>query len=238
MPQSPTIGKSRQSIPIKQWSPNERPREKLQETGTQTLSDSELLAIVLRSGTTNESAIGIARRLLASFSNDLFELSRSNWRELALQKGIGPVKAITVVAALELGRRCRLAEAKTKPKITNSSDAAALLNPILRDLTHEEFWIILLNRANQAMGFKSISKGGISGTVVDPKLIFHEALHTKASGLILAHNHPSTNVKPSESDIQLTRKLKEGGRLLEIAVLDHIIIAGSSFYSFADEGML
>jgi DNA repair protein RadC len=238
MSQSQALSDNRQALPIKHWSPHERPREKLQESGAQVLTDSELLAILLRNGTASESAIEVARRLLTSFGNDLFELARSNWRELALQKGIGPVKSLTVIAALELGRRCRLAEAKTKPKITNSGDAAALLEPILRDLTHEEFWVIILNRANRVMGLKPISKGGISGTVVDPKLIFHEALHAKASGLILAHNHPSTNPRPSESDIQLTRKLKEGGRLLEIAVLDHIIIAGSSFYSFADEGAL
>jgi DNA repair protein RadC len=151
---------------------------------------------------------------------------------------MGPVKAITIQAAIELGRRCRMAEVREKKKISNSTDAYRVFDPVLRDLEHEEFWIILLNRANLLTDLRMISKGGVSGTVVDPKMIFHEALLTKSSGIILGHNHPSANPRPSEKDLQLTKKIKEAGKFLEITVLDHIIIAGSSFYSFADEGTL
>lgn len=223
---------------IKEWSLNDRPREKLQLHGPTTLSDVELIAILLRNGTSRSTAVDLARELLSTGNNDLLEIARCSYQQLAKTKGIGPVKAITIVAALELGRRCRLSEARKKENIGCSLDAVNLLAPILRDLPHEEFWIILLNRANAVIGTRPISKGGISGTLVDPKMIFHEALQERASGIILSHNHPSTNPKPSESDIQLTRKLKEGGKLLEISILDHIIIAGASFYSFADEGTL
>lgn len=223
---------------IKSWAPDERPREKMQHLGASNLSDSELIAILIRNGTSGLSAIDVARTLLGTFNNDLYEMARSGWHQLSGLKGVGPAKAVTVIAAMELGRRCRLAEAKKKAKIQSSVDAVSLVEPILRDLTHEEFWIILLNRANSVIDLRPISKGGVSGTVVDPKIIFHEALQIKASALILSHNHPSANPKPSESDIRLTQKLKEGGKLLDISVLDHIIIAGSSFYSFADEGAL
>jgi len=224
------------SVSIKGWSPAERPREKLQQSGSATLSDAELIAILLRNGTNQHTALDLARLLLSSCNNDLMEMGRYGYQQLSKIKGIGPVKAISIVAALELGRRSRFAEARRKEKISCSLDAVNLLNPLLRDLPHEEFWIILLNRANTIIEIRPISKGGLSGTVVDPKMIFHEALQARASGIILSHNHPSTNPKPSESDMQLTKKLKEGGKLLEISILDHIIIAGASFYSFADEG--
>ncbi len=226
------------SISIKEWAVAERPREKMQQMGATALSDAELIAILLRNGTRELTAIDLARHVLAANDNDLIELSKKSYQQLAKTKGIGPVKAITLIAAMELGRRSRMVEARKKQNIGCSSDAVNLLSPILRDLQHEEFWILLLNRANQVLEIRPISKGGISGTVVDPKMIFHEALQLRASGIILSHNHPSTNPRPSESDIQLTRKLKEGGKMLEISILDHIIIAGSSFYSFADEGML
>jgi len=226
------------NITIKEWSPGDRPREKMQQLGSSALSDAELIAILLRNGTAELTAIDLARQVLAYCNNDLPELAKAGYQHLAKTKGIGPVKAITLVAAMELGRRCRSVEARKKENISCSLDAVNMLEPQLRDLPHEEFWIILLNRANQVLEIRPISKGGISGTVVDPKMIFHEALQLRASGIILSHNHPSANPKPSESDIQLTRKLKEGGKLLEISILDHIIIAGSSFYSFADEGAL
>ena len=202
------------------------------------MSDAELIAIVLRNGTKKQTALDLARLLLSSCNNDLMEMGRSGYQQLSRIKGIGPVKAISIVAALELGRRSRFAEARRKEKITCSLDAVNLLNPLLRDLPHEEFWIILLNRANTIIEIRPISKGGVSGTLVDPKMIFHEALQARASGIILSHNHPSANPKPSESDMQLTKKLKDGGKLLEISILDHIIIAGASFYSFADEGTI
>ena len=226
------------SVSIKTWAPAERPREKLQQSGSSNLSDAELIAIVLRNGTKKQTALDLARLLLSACNNDLMEMGRSGYQQLSRIKGIGPVKAVSIVAALELGRRSRFAEARRKEKITCSLDAVNFLNPQLRDLPHEEFWIILLNRANTIIEIRPISKGGVSGTLVDPKMIFHEALQARASGIILSHNHPSANPKPSESDMQLTKKLKDGGKLLEISILDHIIIAGASFYSFADEGTI
>lgn len=225
-------------LSIHSWAPGDRPREKFQTGGASILSDSELIAILLRNGTGRKNAIELAREIMTRCSNNLYELGKTGLHELTAIEGIGTAKAITLMAALELGRRCRMAEAMSREKITCSRDAVNLLEPLLRDLQHEEFWIILLNRANAVIDLRMISKGGVSGTVVDPKIIFNEALRMKASGLIVSHNHPSTNPKPSESDMLLTRKLCEGGKLMEISLLDHIIIAGSSFYSFADEGVL
>lgn len=223
---------------IKSWAEADRPREKMLKSGASALSDAELLAILIRNGIGSQTALDVARAVLLSAQNDLNELARHGIAPLSAIPGIGPVKAITVQAAIELGRRCRLAEARQKKKISNSQDACMIFDPLLRDLEHEEFWVLLLNRANMVIDVRLISKGGVSGTVVDPKLVFHEALRVKASGIILSHNHPSTNPQPSDKDRQLTRKLKEAGNFLEIAVLDHIIIAGRSFYSFADEGDL
>ncbi len=226
------------TLSIKAWAEGDRPREKLLNNGRHTLSDAELIAILLRSGIKNISAVELAKKILHQCKNDLTELSRLNAKEIARIKGVGMVKATTLVAALELGRRRREAEALKKEKITSSKDVAELLQPHLADLVHEEFWLILLNRANRIISKTAISKGGISGTVVDPRLIFKQAIDHNASGIILSHNHPSGNTKPSEADIQLTKKLKEAGRTLDIDILDHIIIAGSSFFSFADEGMI
>lgn len=223
---------------IKNWSGQDQPREKMLKAGPSALSDAELIAILLRNGSVELNALDLAKQILADTQNDLNLLARSGVKGLSKHKGMGDVKALTLIAAIELGRRCRHAEARKLKRISSSKDAFELFAPLLSHLLHEEFWILLLNRANGIVDLKSVSRGGVSGTVADPKIIFSEALALKASGLILAHNHPSTNPKPSESDIQLTRKLKEGGRLLEIAVLDHIIIAGTSFYSFADEGTL
>ena len=223
---------------IKSWAEQDRPREKMLKSGATALSDAELIAILIRTGNGTDTALDLARQMLAAEKNELQRLAMNGIRPLSKIKGVGEVKAITIQAAIELGRRCRLAEVREKPLIRNSMDAFLLLDPLLRDLQHEEFWILLLNRANMVMDTRMISKGGISGTVVDPKLIFHEALDAKASGIILGHNHPSGNNRPSEQDLKLTQKLKEAGKFLEIAVLDHIIIAGSTFYSFADEGTL
>lgn len=223
---------------IKSWAEHDRPREKMMKAGPAALSDAELLAILIRNGIGKTTALDLAREVLLSAQNDLTQLSRCGTSSLASIPGMGPVKAITIQAAIELGRRCRMAEVREKKKISNSTDAYRVFDPVLRDLEHEEFWIILLNRANLLTDLRMISKGGVSGTVVDPKMIFHEALLTKSSGIILGHNHPSANPRPSEKDLQLTKKIKEAGKFLEITVLDHIIIAGSSFYSFADEGTL
>lgn len=225
-------------IQIKNWPENDRPREKLNIFGPSALSDSELIAILLRSGTRNSSAVDLAREVLQRSENNLLSLGRLTVRELSTIKGLGEVKAITLLAALELGRRRKSAELPKKIKVKGSRNAFDFFQPLLADLPHEEFHILLLNRAHCVIGHRKISSGGISGTVVDPKLIFSSALEVKSSAIILCHNHPSGNLQPSESDIQLTKRLKEGGRNLEIAVLDHIIIAGTSFYSFADEGSL
>lgn len=224
--------------PIKSWAEGDRPRERLLQHGRHTLSDAELLAILIRTGTKNATAVDMAREILQSSNNDLTVLSRLNPRELAKIKGMGLVKAITIVAALELGRRRREAEASKKSKITCSKDVSDMLQPHLSDLIHEEFWLLLLNRGNQVIHKTAVSKGGISGTVVDPRLIFKTAIEFSASAIILCHNHPSGNTKPSESDLNLTKKIKEAGRNLDIDVLDHIIIAGDTFFSFADEGIM
>ncbi|MEP7264705.1 MAG: DNA repair protein RadC [Bacteroidota bacterium] len=227
-----------ESTTIKSWAEGDRPREKLLQHGRHTLSDAELVAILIRTGTKNASAVDLAREILLRSGNDLNTLARLNPRELARIKGMGMVKAVTLVAALEIGRRRREAEAMKKEKITGSKDVVDLLQPHLADLIHEEFWLLLLNRANHIIHKTAISKGGISGTVVDPRLIFKEAIEHGASGIILSHNHPSGNTKPSEADIQLTKKLRDAGKNLDIDILDHIIIAGNSFFSFADEGLM
>lgn len=206
--------------------------------GANTLAETELIAILIRSGTKTHTAVDLAREVMKLANNDLNDLCRLSVNDLSAIKGLGTVRAVTLVAAFELGRRRKSTPSASKPKISGSKDAVQILQPFLSDLPHEEFHILLLNRAHRVIGQRLISKGGISGTVVDPKLIFGGALEMKASAVILSHNHPSGNIKPSEADIQLTKKLKEGGRSLEICVLDHIIIAGSSFYSFADEGLL
>lgn len=227
-----------ENLSIKTWAEAERPREKLMNVGRHTLTDSELIAILLRTGAKQITAVELARKLLAQCNNDLTEMSRLSVKELAKEKGMGEVKAITLVAALELGRRRREAEAMRKEKITTSQDAVNIMQPHLADLIHEEFWLLLLNRAHMVINKKNVSSGGVSGTVVDPKMVFKTAIESNASSIILCHNHPSGNNKPSDADISLTRKLKEAGNLLEITVIDHIIIAGASFYSFADEGMI
>lgn len=227
-----------ESTTIKSWAEGDRPREKLLQHGRHTLSDAELVAILIRTGTKNASAVDLAREILHRSGNDLNTLARLNPRELARIKGMGMVKAVTLVAALEIGRRRREAEALKKEKITESKDVVDLLQPHLSDLNHEEFWLLLLNRANHIIHKTAISKGGISGTVVDPRLIFKTAIEHGASGIILSHNHPSGNTKPSEADIQLTKKLRDAGKNLDIDILDHIIIAGNSFFSFADEGLM
>ncbi len=227
-----------ENLSIKAWAEAERPREKLMNVGRHTLTDSELIAILLRTGAKQITAVELARKLLAQCNNDLTEMSRLSVKELAKEKGMGEVKAITLVAALELGRRRREAEAMRKEKITTSQDAVNIMQPHLADLIHEEFWLLLLNRAHVVINKRNVSSGGVSGTVVDPKMVFKTAIENNASSIILCHNHPSGNNKPSDADISLTRKLKEAGNLLEITVIDHIIIAGASFYSFADEGMI
>jgi DNA repair protein RadC len=226
------------ALKIKSWSPEDRPREKLLLKGTSVLSDAELIAILLGSGTTTMSAVEVARKILQGVGNNLHDLARLSVKDLTKIKGIGEAKAITIIAALELGRRRKELEAEEKPRITGSKDAYELLKAHLLDIPHEAFWVVLLNRANRVIKKNQISLGGVSGTVADPKIIFKLALEELASGIILAHNHPSGNLTASQADIDLTKKLKEAGKLLEIQVLDHLIIAGQKYFSFADEGML
>jgi DNA repair protein RadC len=223
---------------IKSWSPDDRPREKLMLKGKSALSDAELIAILLGSGTSSMSAVDLAKKVLQPAGNNLHELARLTVRDLVKIKGIGEAKALTIVAALELGRRRKDLENHEKPKITGSKDAYDLVKSDLLDIPHEEFWIILLNRANRVIKKSQISQGGVAGTVADPKIIFKLALDELASGIILAHNHPSGNLTASQADLDLTKKLREAGKLLDIQVLDHIIVAGQKYLSFADEGLM
>jgi len=223
---------------IKSWAEADRPREKLLTHGRTVLSDAELIAILIGSGTRSLSAIDVGKNILTTVTNDLNHLAKFSVKELTQFKGIGQAKAITIIAALELGRRRKDSAIKEKPKIVSSQDAYELLKSVLLDLHHEEFWVIMLNRANRLIRMKRVSSGGISGTVADVKVIFKEAIEQLASGLILAHNHPSGNRNPSEQDVRLTNKMKESGLLLDIPVLDHIIFTENKYYSFADEAML
>jgi len=225
-------------LKIKEWSPDDRPREKLLQKGRSALTDAELVAILLGSGTATTSAVDVAKNILAKADNSLHELARLSVKDLMKIRGIGAAKAITVVAAMELGRRRSELDQDEKPKITCSRDVFELLKPTLMDVPHEEFWVLLLNRANRVIKSVQVSQGGVSGTVADPRIIFKSALEELASGIILAHNHPSGNLTASQADIQLTRKLKDGARLLDVQVLDHLILAGQKYYSFADEGLL
>jgi DNA repair protein RadC len=226
------------SLNIKEWSPEDRPREKLLLKGTSSLSDAELVAILIGSGTANASAVEVAKKILAAGQNNLNELAKLGVKDLMKIKGIGEAKAITIVAALELGRRRREVDSTEKPKINSSRDAYEMVRGDLIDLPHEEFWVLLLNRANRVIKKRRISEGGVSGTVADPKLIYKMALEELASGVVVAHNHPSGNLQPSQNDIDLTKKLKEAGKFLEVQLLDHLIVAGTKYFSFADEGFL
>lgn len=225
-------------LTIKNWAAEDRPREKLLLKGKNTLSDAELIAILLGTGTASSSAVDLAKKVLQCTANNLDELARLSVKELMKVKGIGEAKAVTIVAALELGRRRKELVTEEKTKITSSKDAYELVQSDLMDLPHEEFWIILTNRAQRVIKKQQISSGGVAGTVADPKLIFKVALEELASGLILVHNHPSGNLTASQTDITLTHRMKESGKLLEIQVLDHLIVAGKRYFSFADEGLL
>ena len=226
------------SFSIKNWKEDDRPREKLLLKGRTALSDAELIAILIGSGSRNESAVSLSQRILASVSNNLSELGRLSIPELMEFKGIGEAKAICIAAAMELGRRRRTGEALERKKITSSNSVFEYVQPIIGELPHEEFWILYLNNSNKIIKSAQLSKGGITGTVVDVRLAFKDALQLGAVGIILAHNHPSGTLKPSQADIQLTKKLKTAGDSLDIKVLDHLIITEKAYFSFADENML
>lgn len=228
---------SRRQLSIKAWAEEDRPREKMLSKGRQNLTDAELVAILLGSGSKKLSAIGLAQELLQSVDYDLNRLGRSAISNLMEINGIGTAKAISIIAALELGRRRQMTAIKQKPQIRSSQDAYDSIAPLLIDLPLEEFWILLLNRANRVIGKACVSTGGVSGTVVDAKVLFQHAVKALASSVILFHNHPSGNFQPSQADISLTKKLQEAGQALDIAVLDHLIVSESGYYSFADEGI-
>ena len=226
-------------ISIKAWAEADRPREKLLLKGKQNLTDAELIAILIGSGNRELSAVGLAQIILQSANQNLNELGKSTVEDLKENKGIGEAKAISIIAALELGRRRQLSDLREKPQIRSSQDAYREMAPIIQDLPHEEFWVLILNRANRILAKKKISSGGVSGTMVDAKLIFNKALMVQtACSIMLFHNHPSGGLTPSQADISLTRKLKEAGKVLDTQVLDHLIISERGYYSFADEGKL
>lgn len=223
---------------ILSWAEEDRPREKLMLKGKAALSEAELIAILIGSGTTDMTAVDVSKLILQSVGNNLNDLARLSVKDLSKFRGIGEAKAISIVAAMELGRRRREQDRPQRVKITCSRDAYEEIRPHLLDKSHEEFWILLLNRANEVLRPVQISAGGVSGTVADPKLIFKHALEYLSSAIILVHNHPSGNLTPSQADKELTRKLKEAGRVLEIPVLDHLIFTDRTYLSFADEGLL
>jgi DNA repair protein RadC len=226
------------NLKIKDWALEDRPREKLIKKGVQSLSDAEIIALLIGSGSRNETAVELSKKVLKSANNNLNELGKLNIEDLIKMKGIGEAKAITILAALELGKRRKISEVMTKKKITQSKDIFELFQPILGDLPHEEFWVLFLNRSNKIIEKIKISQGGVSGTVTDIKIILKQAIEKLASSVILCHNHPSGNKNPSKADDSITNKLKQGSELLDIQVLDHIIIADLEYYSYADEGKL
>jgi DNA repair protein RadC len=223
---------------IKNWAVEDRPREKLLQRGTESLSDAELIAILISSGTKDVTAVELARDILSSAGNNLHELGKLSIRELINFKGIGKVKALHILSALELGRRRNRTDATARQKITSSKDAFQCFQSLLSDLPHEEFWVLILNRSNQVIDKVRISQGGISGTVIDTRLILRSAIEKLASGLILCHNHPSGNLQPSEADKKITEKIKTAANYMEINLLDHLIIADKNYFSFADEGLI
>lgn len=223
---------------IKQWAKDDRPREKLLLKGPHTLSDSELLAILIAIGTREKSALDLAKDVLTLGKNHLPDLGKLTVKELMKVKGIGEAKAITIVAALEIGRRRQALASREKEVITSSSDVAIYLQTLLKDHRHEVFAVLFLNRANKINHFQVISQGGITGTVADPRIILKRALEEDAVSLILCHNHPSGSLKPSRADEELTQKIKEAARYFDIKVLDHLIVSDDGYFSFADEGIL
>lgn len=226
------------SLKITDWALEDRPREKLYNKGTSALSDAELLGILIGSGTRNRSAVDLGRELLAMAGNNLNNLGKMSISDLTKIHGIGNARAVTIAAALELGRRRKLAELPDTVQIKSSRDVFELINPMLADLKHEEFWILFLNRSNRVINRMKLSQGGISGTVTDVRIVMKKAIEFLASGIIVCHNHPSGNLNPSESDSKITQKIREAGNLMDIQLLDHLIISERDYYSFADNGLL
>lgn len=227
-----------EKLNIKAWAEEDRPREKLLSKGRSALSDAELIAILIGSGNRNETAVELSKKILKSIDNDLNKLGKLSVKELMQFNGIGEAKAISIVAALELGRRRKNTDNQLKKTIKSSKDVFEEVIGVMSDLPHEEFWVLFLDRRNAVIKKSNVSKGGVSGTVADAKIIFKEAMQLLASAVILCHNHPSGNLKPSDADIQLTKKMKEIGNLVDVPVLDHLIITDKSYFSFGDEGLI
>lgn len=235
MPKLPNMSEY-EKMTIKMWAVEDRPREKTLKHGLSALSDAELIAILIGSGNAKETAVELSRRILAAFDNNLMAVRQASVDKLKEFNGIGEAKAINILAALELGKRHQLLSPEMKPRVQSSIDAFNIVGPMLTDLPHEEFWAIYLNRANQLIDSKCVSRGGVSGTVMDVRLIMKLGVEKLASSIILAHNHPSGNPEPSKADIDITRKCRDAGKILDIQVVDHIIVAGKNFTSLADEG--
>ncbi|MGV8945744.1 MAG: RadC family protein [Lutibacter sp.] len=226
------------SVSIKTWAEDDRPREKLMLKGKSALSDAELLAILIGSGSRNESAVDLSKRILNSIDNNLNKLGKLSIFDLQKFKGIGDAKAISIITALELGRRRRIEEAMELPQITSSSAIFNLMQPLIGELQHEEFWIVYLNNSNKVLHKEQLSKGGLTGTLVDVRLVFKKAIELFSTAIILCHNHPSGKLQPSQADKSITSKLKLAGETLDIKVLDHIIITENAYFSFADENII
>jgi DNA repair protein RadC len=226
------------SLKITDWAVEDRPREKLIQKGTASLSDAELLAILISSGTKEKSAVDLGRELLGVVNNNLNSLGKLTISDLTKLHGIGTARAVTITAALELGRRRKMSEVEEILQIKSSKDVADIFQPLLSDIIHEEFWILFLNRSNKVINRMKLSQGGISGTVTDVRIVMKKAIEYLASGIIVCHNHPSGNLNPSESDTKITQKIKEAGNLMDIQLLDHLIISDKDYYSFADNGAL
>lgn len=224
-------------FPITNWSEDDRPREKLMLKGKNALSDAELIAILIGSGSRNESAVDLSKRILGSVSNNLNALGKLSMAQLMAFKGIGEAKAISIIAALELGRRRRAEEAVELTKITSSKIVFEIMQPLIGELPYEEFWILYLNNSNKVISKERLSVGGITGTLVDVRLVFKMALEKGATALILCHNHPSGALVPSDADKQITKKIKVAGDSIEIKVLDHLIVTETNYFSFVDEGI-
>ena len=223
--------------PINQWAEDDRPREKLLLKGKNALSDSELLAILIGSGSRNESAVQLCQRILKSVDANLNQLGKLSISQLVQFKGIGEAKAISIIAALELGRRRREEDVIELKKITSSKLVFDIMQPIIGELPHEEFWVLYLNNSNKVIHKSQISKGGITGTVVDTRIVFKTAFENHATSIILCHNHPSGKLEPSEPDKQITKKIKAAGDAVCVKVLDHIIVTEKSYFSFQDTGI-
>ena len=227
-----------EKLSIKSWALDDRPREKLVAKGKSVLSDAELMAILIGSGNRQESAVALSQRMLQSVEGNINELAKLSIEKLMTFKGIGEAKAVNIIAALELGKRRQLENLLEKPKIGGSKDVFNLMQPVIGDLSHEEFWVLFLNNSNKVLAKHQVSKGGMTATVVDIRLLFKQALELFSVAIIVCHNHPSGKLKPSEADIQLTQKIKNAGNTLDIKLLDHLIITEKAYFSFADEGVL